>query len=324
MRNNYAYSGLFLGISLSIIHLFDGLAFAFPQELSLNEIDAVASQTTVLIAEGIHKGDYEQGSLDEDPQVGSGVLVARKGSTYYVLTALHNIRTKGVTYGVRTPTDQNVHFFKYSNIIPLGKELKLGKSIQGFDLALVQFKSNKNYQLATLGNSEKLSLGHALYISGWPMPDDLSVRRERVLREGQLHKLVRQPIKDGGYSMLYSNITRRGMSGGPVFNTLGELVGIHGRGRGKAKEYCVDSILSLKNSCGMQTLHFLSEADSRNIRLKINYQPVTSKQIKKGIKNKRKADFVDNIYKDFSQIESQLKFDRPTGGCESILLGDPC
>lgn len=296
--------------------------FALIGILEHDEIDLIASTTTVLIAEGIDKGDYESGWLDEDPQVGSGVLIGKQGTTYFVLTALHNIRTKGITYGVRTPSDRNVHFFNDSNIIPLGQEEGLGTSIKGYDLALIKFKSRKKYPLISLGKSDDLQSGYPLYISGWPLPDTPNIRRERVLQVGVLQKLVPEPFSDGGYSMLYSNKTRVGMSGGPVLNEAGQLVGIHGRGRGQGNKYCVDPRLSLRNSCGMQTIHFLSAADSRQIRLAVNRKPLTPKQKKNGLKNKKKADVVNNIFKDFSQTETLLRYDRPSGGCQSLLLGE--
>jgi tetratricopeptide (TPR) repeat protein len=40
---------------------------------------------------------------------------------------------------------------------------------------------------------------------------------------------------EGGYSLIYSNITRPGMSGGPVLNEAGELVAIHGQGDREGK-----------------------------------------------------------------------------------------
>lgn len=203
------------------------------QALTYDQVDAVASQVTVVIAQGLQKGDIEA-QMEWNP--GSGVLVARSGNTYYALTALHVVRTRQVVYGIRT-SDGEVHFIDdeadSTNIIPFGREADdLGTAIEGLDLALVRFQSDRAYPVAVMGNSETLQLGDRVVVSGWPDPGDETARRQRTSADGQIAWVQPTPIRDGGYSVLYDNPTRRGMSGGPVLNAAGELIGIHGRGRG--------------------------------------------------------------------------------------------
>ena len=294
---------------------------AAQKDLTKEQIDDMSSRTTVVIAQGLQKGDIE---ARQEWNPGSGVIVARSGNVYYVLTALHVVRTREVVYGVRT-ADGEVHFVDdvetQDNIHFFGKEDEnLGETIEGFDLAIVKFKSDKNYPVAVIGKSQKMEKGEAIYISGWPNPEEETARRERKFSAGNLTTIVNPPSGDGGYSMLYDNQTRRGMSGGPVFNSRGELIGIHGRGRAQDNVYCIDPKLSVENSCGIQSLHFLSEVQLAKIPLTFKQPPVDLREIEKLPVD----DVIENIYEEFTFDKAALLRDGPSGGCESLLLGDPC
>lgn len=294
------------------------------QNLSEPQIDTIASQTTVVIAQGLQKGDIE---ARQEWNPGSGVVIAHDGDMYYVLTALHVVRTRDVVYGIRT-SDGEVHFVDdvntKENIRPFGAEDEnLGETIEGFDLALVKFQSKNNYPVAVVGKSSQIQSHDPVYVSGWPNPEDETAKRERELSAGQLNAIVLPPSPDGGYSLLYNNQTRRGMSGGPVFNGQGELVGIHGRGRAQEDEYCIDPQLSTQNSCGMQTIHFINEVEKEGLPLSFKPPPVNLEELS-GF-DRQKADVIENIYDafSFSDVRSLLR-DGPSGGCDSLLLGDPC
>ncbi len=294
---------------------------AAQKDLTKKQIDAISSRTTVVIAQGLQKGDIE---ARQEWNPGSGVIVARSGNVYYVLTALHVVRTREVVYGVRT-ADGEVHFVDdvdtHDNIHFFGKEDEnLGETIKGFDLAIVKFKSEKNYPVAVIGKSQRMEKGEAIYISGWPNPEEETARRERKFSAGNLTTIVNPPSGDGGYSMLYDNQTRRGMSGGPVFNSRGELIGIHGRGRAQDNVYCIEPKLSAKNSCGIQSLHFLSEVQLAKMPLTFKQPPVDLGEIE----NLPVDDVIENIYEEFTFDKAALLRDGPSGGCESLLLGDPC
>lgn len=321
---------------MTVIHYLWGSVFAaiatvtvaLPQTtraLSQAEVDAVASQTTVVIAQGLQKGDLE---ARQEWNPGSGAIVARSGRTYYVLTALHVIRTRNVVYGIRT-SDGEVHFVDdvntKKNIYTLGREGgNFGAMINGFDLAVIQFRSDRDYPVAVMGNSTRVEPGDRVFISGWPNPEDDSARRVRQLEGGLLAAVVSPPSEDGGYSLLYNNQTRRGMSGGPVFNTEGELVGVHGRGRAQGEEYCIDPNLSTDNSCGIQTVHFLTAVETIGLQLAFNAPPVDPETIEAGLENQDRADTIENIYELFTFDMKSLLRDRPSGGCGSLLLGGSC
>ena len=357
--------------------------------LTYDQVDAIASQVTVVIAQGLQPGDIE---ARQEWNPGSGVLVAHQGGWYYALTALHVVRTRGTVYGIRT-SDGEVHIVddvdETSNITPLGAEQgEFGETISGLDLALVKFKSDRDYPVATMGDSSRIEPGDRLVVSGWPNPDDASARRQRQSVNGQLTAVLSRPSNDGGYSFLYDNGTRRGMSGGPVLNVAGELVGIHGRGRGPGNNCAggfesgasgtspetspetslgkgtfsgmdlgqtsrslppaaevkpnrtplrfptatdgttgdppVVPISPEDNSCGMQTVHFITAAESLAVSLDYADPPVDEALINAGLDNRDRADTIEDIYKLFSfDVESMLR-DQSSGGCGSVLLGDPC
>ncbi|MEQ9486959.1 S1 family peptidase [Coleofasciculus sp. F4-SAH-05] len=316
MNVSISLSALSLGtITTFAIALSNAVALA----LTPTEIDALASQTTVVIGQGLQKGDVEN---RREWKTGSGVIIAKQGNRYSVLTALHVVRTQNVVYGIRT-WDGNVHFVNTSEIHPLGSEQNRGKQINGLDLAVIQFESDHTYYQASVRNAQRLNSGEELFISGWPDPEDKSAYRVRWLRAGVLSFITPNPSVNGQYSLLYSNETRRGMSGGPVFDQDGWLVGIHGRGRAKNNEYCIDPQMSMNHSCGMQTIHFITAAEAANLSLNFNSAPVDPVVIATGQDNKQKADVIQNIYQDFTiDFIPSASRDQPSGTCWGLMLGE--
>lgn len=272
--------------------------------LTTEQLDAFASQTTVLIAPNLKKGDIEA-RQEFDP--GSGVIIARSGTTYYALTNLHVVEHTDL-HGVRT-ADGEVHVVDPiddpSAIVRFGTfqgSLAASyRSISGFDLAVVKFESDRNYPVAPITNQEPHQ-GETVFVSGWPNPEDQSTRRQRVSSQGLVSVVVGTPSPDGGYSILYSNSTRRGMSGGPVFNINGEVVGIHGRGRKQGDVYCIDPQISIDNSCGIRTIDIINQADFAQLNLAFNYSPPNLSTIAVGMVTKSTADVVEDMYGLFTDL----------------------
>ncbi|MCP6758592.1 MAG: serine protease [Fischerella sp. CENA71] len=304
-------------IAIAFIHTF---ALAFPE----HEVDAIASQTTVLIAPALQEGDIKA-RREWDP--GSGVVIARKGKTYYALTALHVVQTKGF-YGVRT-SDGKVHLVEHnednSSIQALGREEgELRTKVKGFDLALVKFESEHDYPVASLGNSEKLRSKDVLYVSGWPVPQNQTPRRERVTEVTSLNQINSQPHSEGGYSLAYNVQTRQGMDGGPVFSQNGQVVAIHQSDRSNEHGYCLERKLSGNNSCGLQISHILQAIEAEDMRVSFDRGSIDSKLIARGIQNKSTADVIPDVYKLFTfDLDAMLR-NKPSLGCGSLLLGDKC
>jgi tetratricopeptide (TPR) repeat protein len=146
---------------------------------------------------------------------GSGVIISRSGNTYYVLTAKHVVATPD-EYEVLTSGGQKFRV-DYSQV----------KKFANLDLAVIQFTSSENIPVAQLGNSEQMAQGENVFVSGWPIIDGSS---NHQVTDGRITGFRKGDTN--GYELTYNNATGSGMSGGPVFNARGQVIGIHGRGGG--------------------------------------------------------------------------------------------
>ncbi len=191
-------------------------------------IEAIAERTTVVIAQDLQAGEVETGTAFNP---GSGVIVARSRNIYYVVTNLHVVRFDNTAYGIRT-YDGEIHVVtKRDNdyvIQRLGEQLT--NSIRGFDLAIVTFESDRNYPLVGVNLNTPVTQGSATFVSGWPESPPNQPMNQRF-SPGEI-VTVQPPNPDGGYGLFYTSATAIGMSGGPVFNNQGQVIGIHGRGEG--------------------------------------------------------------------------------------------
>jgi tetratricopeptide (TPR) repeat protein len=152
-------------------------------------------------------------------KIGSGILLQQQGDIYTVLTVAHVVQ--GSEAMTLKTSDGKVHQ-------SLAGSIK--QSANNLDLAILKFKSSKSYHLTKIGTSNSLKLGSTTYVAGFPETT------YAVTEAGLLNLTKGEVIGKGttgntrGYSLIYSNITRAGMSGGPVLNDAGELVAIHGQG----------------------------------------------------------------------------------------------
>jgi tetratricopeptide (TPR) repeat protein len=151
----------------------------------------------------------------EGQNPGSGVIVAKQGQTYYVLTTAHVVATQD-EYEIVTPDGK-----KY----PLN--YKLVRKFPNVDLALVQFNSPQFYQVVAISSSSQLKADTPMYVSGFPItPGDGGTTTYRF-SEGEMGAIGTHPVGQG-YALAYLTDTFAGMSGGPILNQKGQLVGIHG------------------------------------------------------------------------------------------------
>lgn len=176
--------------------------------LSKAQIAAIAEKITVLI-------QTPAGS-------GSGVLIAREGDVYRVLTAWHVVESikAGEEADITTP-DGKTHRIDNRSI----------QRIPQVDMAVVSFRSGANYTLAKLGNDLAVKRGMEVYVAGFPLPGRAITKPVLQFTDGTVTASSETLLTDG-YALTYTNNTLPGMSGGPVLNQRGEVVGIHGRAEG--------------------------------------------------------------------------------------------
>jgi tetratricopeptide (TPR) repeat protein len=168
--------------------------------LSPEQVDTIARQVTVQI-------------YGQNP--GSGVIIAKQGQTYTVLTAAHVVPSPD-DYDIITPDGQ-----KY----PI--DYKLVRKLPGVDLALISFTSAKNYQVVIIGSSSQVRAGTPAHVSGFPISrlgDGKTTYRFTI---GRIDAHASRPLANG-YALAYINDTFAGMSGGPILDQEGKLIGIHG------------------------------------------------------------------------------------------------
>ncbi|MFB2980457.1 serine protease [Microseira sp. BLCC-F43] len=174
--------------------------------LSGEQINNIAREVTVLI-----KGKEGHGS---------GVIVSKNGNTYYVLTAEHVVGEED-DYKIVT-ADKQAYQLDFSKV----------KRLAGVDLAVVEFTSDKNYQVAKLANSDTLTEGKPVFVSGWPrlttVGNAAGGQLIRQFTDGRISGFLPQALQ--GYKIIYTNTTLAGMSGGPVLDAGGRVIGIHGLG----------------------------------------------------------------------------------------------
>lgn len=150
---------------------------------------------------------------------GSGVIIAKEGKTYTVLTANHVVVNQGQEYKIYTSRKKTYAVTSYQS---------LQKTDKDPDLAIVKFESPEEYPVAPVSNSDEAGIGTGIYISGYPMSIEANGEREYEFTKGQITS--RPDSRPQGYTMRYDAVTIRGMSGGPVFDVSGRVVGIHGQG----------------------------------------------------------------------------------------------
>jgi tetratricopeptide (TPR) repeat protein/S1-C subfamily serine protease len=235
----------------------------------LGELEAKAKQITVRI-------DSSSGAN------GSGIIIAKQGDIYTVLTAAHVVCKPPDKPGKCEPNT-------YKILTVDGKQYPVEPSTikleEGVDLAVVKFTSRENYQVATLANYP-IQDDEYMFTAGYPRLGEKSPWRFTL---GQIYSKERgsltiTPTKSdfnnnssstaqsavsltGGYELVYSSITFGGMSGGPVLDSQGRVIGIHGKTEGETtidNNSSSQETIQLGNSLGIPVSTFLALATRLN------------------------------------------------------------
>jgi serine protease Do len=168
-----------------------------PEWWSESELRKIAAAITVKVIIG-------QGT-------GSGFLIAQEGDRYTLITNQHVV-DYGDHYQVQT-VDGKIH-----------TALSDRQNISKRDLATLQFESSETYAMASLEPSTNITIGETVFAVGFPQEVQNAPFR---FTKGEI-ALISPKVIQGGYQIGYTNDVQKGMSGGPLLNSQGRVVGING------------------------------------------------------------------------------------------------
>jgi serine protease Do len=193
------------------------IAIASPQRLA-TKIAQVASNISVRI-------------LNRDV-LGSGFIVQHNNQEYLVITNQHVLRAGEPPYTIETVDGSTYR----AEVIT-----KMSASGYQYDLAILKFKADTDYQTAKIGSSLNLEVGESVFAAGFPnqelsLPKTSAIwaqsnifsPRKFSLKLGRVAIILNQALAEG-YQIGYTNDVKRGMSGGPLLNSQGEVIGINGK-----------------------------------------------------------------------------------------------
>ena len=155
-----------------------------------------------------------------DRSLGSGVLFYKDKltSTYGVITNNHVLQAGEAPYSIQTP-DGKIY---RANSVVRKKQLRGN----GLDLALLEFVADSEYRIATKSN-QQAAIGAWVMSAGFPLKNSKRKSGGFVIKPGKIQLLLDKAL-EGGYQIGSTNDVEKGMSGGPLLNGAGELVGING------------------------------------------------------------------------------------------------
>ena len=155
-----------------------------------------------------------------------------KGYVYKILTAWHVVKdnTPGEEIGIIMPDNQEYVV-----------EIEDIQKVEGIDLALILISSKKEYKVVESAPVEELDkIKNSIYVAGYPLDNFNTIRVEK----GNVVNTTYWASE--GYGFLYDNDTKPGMSGGPILNHQGKIIGMHGLGE-------KDSVESIKKKYNIKT-----------------------------------------------------------------------
>jgi tetratricopeptide (TPR) repeat protein len=170
------------------------------------DIAAEVMPSVVLITYGDQRGH------------GSGFFVEGEPGVCTVLTANHVVQASPLLLISAYDTDDRGQPWRAEQILPFPN---------GVDLAVVTFRPAGNrcpYRALKLGNSDRVGVMDTLVTVGYPV----RAGEQQLIKQASEIKISSvNPPSPEGYSLFYGGTTARGMSGGPLVDRQGRVVGIH-------------------------------------------------------------------------------------------------
>ena len=174
------------------------------QDFSENKLRQYAQSITVKVLSGKTSG--------------SGILIHQQGNLYTVVTNHHVLVFGQSTLNYQIKTSDNL--LHNARVVQL-------PNLQNYDLGLLQFRTDKTYSTVPLSQVSTITRGEEVFAGGFPFEEDSTIERGFILTRGKVEMISKQAF-GGGYTIGSTNVVKKGMSGGPLLNHQGKLVGING------------------------------------------------------------------------------------------------
>ena len=180
-------------------------------EIHQNTVDLTLYQTARQVTVKVHV----------DQSGGSGFIIKKqtdqKGILYTVVTNDH-VTSGGKQFKIETH-DRKLH------PATLYKRINFANH----DIAILQFrtKGNLSYPIAQIHRSQNLETGEPVYAAGFPYDINTGNSNQFRFSAGKFSLRAPQRLREG-YQFGYTSRVRKGMSGGPVFNSNGQVIAING------------------------------------------------------------------------------------------------
>ncbi|BAQ60670.1 peptidase S1 and S6 [Geminocystis sp. NIES-3708] len=169
------------------------------------EIEIYAKKVTVKVLSGENSG--------------SGILINKNNNSYQVLTNDHVL-----LFGNQNQSYKIITFDGETYQAKIVKEF----NFQNYDLGVLEFQSQNNYEIASFSELSIPVIDEVVYAAGFPYKPDNLTNNNFTFTRGRINSISDLSFR-GGYQIGYSNDIQKGMSGGPLFNSKKEIIGINGR-----------------------------------------------------------------------------------------------
>jgi tetratricopeptide (TPR) repeat protein/S1-C subfamily serine protease len=215
-----------------------------------SEIEVIARATTVKIQlQQYRKGDNN----------GSGVIIDRRAVAagdrkeylYTLVTNSHVVCGDNEVEELLCPSIPTKETFFLN--LPDGQKYQTSAASvkildSELDIAIIQFRSSRQYAVARLAAPGNLKATDDVYTSGFPYGQpDFSFNQGKAVAV-----VNKRLIGDrGGYTIAYNAPTLSGMSGGGVFDVDAQLVAIHGYGDRVKRNTEINSTANVTKKIGM-------------------------------------------------------------------------
>ncbi|MBN8828830.1 MAG: Do family serine endopeptidase [Sphingobacteriia bacterium] len=193
----------------------------FPNDPGLNEDLMELLERFGFMIPGID-GDLEGGGGRQMASQGSGFIIDNEG---YIITNYHVIAASNNSMSPTSPSENNIIADDIK--VTLNDYSEHSAEVVGFDvvtdLALLKIKANKNLPVAPFGDSDKAMVGDWVVAIGNPfglltgsVTAGIISARGRDIKYGNFDDFIQT---DAAVNF--------GNSGGPLFNTNGEVIGVN-------------------------------------------------------------------------------------------------